>query len=849
MEYVKRFAAEKSKHRPVAQRLRKDLPDGLMNGEAVATTQYRPVNVRLRAPRLALAYYTLDSWIPMARGAVAAASRVWGGAAAVVLPVHGMPSAQATVADVLLPLLRLHDPDHIALLQLALSDLAVVDPSVVDTMVARFGGQDEDTDTVWQRLSPMPLPAPGAEGLAAQVNDWCTPFKSVVRHAQQRFEAGDVLHVEHGGTSRGRLATVPTLPGKPLLTLDLAGVDPALALMVESRIGAVHPHARDALDIVELPVEEEDLPALVHLAITGRPATGWRLASRYRSATGGGPSDTLTADEFMACVPFTRSEAWTKRLTRIDTSSPIVWVVGDTADDHALAQLCDRLYQQSVWMPSRLLANNHPLVRAVRGALWSFYSVGDQHRPPILLTSVSLSPEDLQNLATELNAPFTGMTMRVGDGPQVPFNVRKAEAVTPAALAGYQGIALLADPEARRISQRVPTSRENGSTSLLTSLQLPEPQAAAHLGADLHWYVDVWLPDHNLPAHAALPGSCLVQETNGFPETIARTARHSVSFISANMGFATPEDRHTRPLLHFPSADRVFEELARAHDATVERSDAGLRAAIAAEMWGSPEALAADLRGPARKVLDSFLPTGKKRDGDYGAGYAIRGIGYVALEDIEKTLGDSTFGPARDLVDRLLTTNVLRRGLILNCARCRFEAFYRIEQVGAAFDCEACGHTSPLVRGRWYSNDPEPHWYYSLDQVVRDLLLQNGDVPLLATRLLQQNTMSVLWSPELKITDAEGAIELDLCLIIDGRIVIGEAKSNNTLKARKGTREAAARLVHAAQLLSANEIVLATSARAWAKDTISTVTQAIEDSWTKGPRPTVTELIDVRSRH
>ncbi|MFE7278414.1 hypothetical protein [Streptomyces sp. NPDC057623] len=207
------------------------------------------------------------------------------------------------------------------------------------------------------------------------------------------------------------------------------------------------------------------------------------------------------------------------------------------------------------------------------------------------------------------------MAVRADDGPTAPLEVRTIKAVTVTELAGHYGMTLLADPIAYQLTQRVPASQENGSVSLLTTLQLPEAQAAAHLGADLHWYIDVELPGHALPARTALPGSCLTQETGGIPDTVARAARHSVSFISANMGFSTADNRYARPLPQFPSADRVFEELADAHGATVERSSAGLRAAIAVEMRGSPKAFAAGLCRPAREVLDSLLPPAKKRDG------------------------------------------------------------------------------------------------------------------------------------------------------------------------------------------------------------------------------------------
>ncbi|WP_327593403.1 hypothetical protein [Streptomyces chartreusis] len=805
-------------------------------------TEYRPVSVRLRAPRVVLAYRTMGDWVHMARGAVAAISTLWGGSGAVVLPLLDM-SEEATAAEALLPLLRLYDPDHVAGLQPTLADAAHMDPSVVSRVVARYAATGEDSDAAWRRLSSEVLRSPGWEGFAGQVDAWCSPLKGV-HQDQQRFKAHNMAHMGYAGTSRRSLATVPALPGEPLLTLDLSDVDPAIALMVESRIGAVHPDARTHLEVVELPVREGDLPALIHLAITGKPRAGWDVTSRYNSAAQGAAPIGLTVDAFRTSVPFAHAARWTARASFLP-EPPIVWVVGEAAEDHALAMLCDRLYGHAVWIPSRLLADDGPFTKAAKAALHTFQGVSHDGELPILLVSTSQSESDLQAMAEKLNQPFAAMTMRTDDGPAMPLNVRQVKAVSLAELAGHHGMTLLADPEAFQITQRLPTSQEGGSVSLLTPLQLPKAQAAAHLGEDLHWYVDVFLPRHTLPARTALTGSCLVPETSGIPDTVARAALRAVSFISANMGFSTPDNRYARPLLHFPSADRVFEELAGARGATVERSNAGLRAAIAVEMWGSPEALAADLCGPARDVLDSFLPPAKKRDGDYGPGYAIRGNGFVALDDIQKTLGNDTFDVARDLVDRLLATSVLRRGLLLNCARCRFEAFYRIEQVGPTFDCEACGHVSPLTRGRWYAKDAEPHWYYALDQVVQDLLRQNGDVPLLAAQLLRRNAGSVLWSPELTVTDDKMTVELDLCLIVDGRIIVGEAKSNHTLKASNGTREAAARLVHAAQLLSADELVLATSKNAWAKDTLSAVTTAVQDGWTSGPRPVITELVKV----
>ncbi|WP_406073139.1 hypothetical protein [Streptomyces virginiae] len=802
--------------------------------------EYRPVTARLRPPRFAVAYRTEADWIHMARGAVALTARVWG-AGGVVLPVQGR-TTQDGVDDALLPLLAHYDPDHVAGLLRTLDDAAHVDPSVVSRMTALYGVEGEDQAATWRRLRSIRIEDSGWEKLGEQIDAWCSPFKGVFQDSHQ-FQPRDVSHVEHGHTSSGHLATVPSPPGDRMYTLDLSQVDSEIALMLETRIGAIHADARPGLDLMELPVAEKDLPALVHLAVSGQPRPGWQ-PSTGTSCVGGQPDGELTASDFLASTPYGRAARWTTRLTSYHPQ-PVVWVVGDTAEDHALAVLCDRLYKHSAWIPTSVLTEGNPLARAVKGAIRTFQPMGRSNQDPLLLTSVSQTPDWLEALAYELNEPLASVTVYTDSGPSDSFAFAQLQAVPASDLARYERTSLITDPVHHQITRRTPVAHEAGTTSLLTPLDLPSAHAVEHLGPDLHWCVDVLMAGHTLPARTALPSASLTQETGGLPDTVARTARGCVSFISANMGFSTPANRHAQPLLRFPAADVVLEEVARARAATVKRSSAGRRAAIAVEMWGSLEAVAADLSGPTRDVLNSFLPPDKKRDGDYGPGYAIRGSGYVALEDIEKALRVDTWHAARDLADRLLARKVLRRGLLLNCERCSYEAFYRTELISDAFDCEACGYTSAVERGRWYGRDPEPCWYYALDQVVRDLLKQNGDVPLLAAHHRAQGSGSVLWSPELEVTDDSGSIELDLCLIVDGRIVVGEAKSNNTLKAGKGTQEAAARLAHAAYLLSADEVILATSKSSWARGTRDAVAAAVESRWGGGPRPVVTELVDV----
>ncbi|MGW4049508.1 hypothetical protein ACWENA_01630 [Streptomyces sp. NPDC004779] len=743
----------------------------------------------------------------------------------------------------LLPLLAHYDPDYVAGLLRTPHDAAHADPAIVDGVTARFAAEGESRAATWERLRSQPAGNPGWEGLAGQIDAWCSPFKGVAQDGR-RFEAHHVSHVEPGHTSTRLLATVPCPPGDRIRTLDLSQVAPEIALMVESRIGSVHPDARPDLDLVELPVTEEDLPALLHLAVSGRPWAGWQPSPSPLGADGD-PGE-VTAEDFLASTPFAHAARWTTSLTSY-RPRPVVWVVGDTPEDHALAMLCDRLYEHAAWIPTSVLSEGGPFARIVKAAMRTFQQLGRDPENPLLLTSASQPLAWLTALAGDLSEPLASVALYTSDGPLSSVPLPQVQAVPATHLAQYEKTSLITDPVHHRITRRTPVSHEAGSVDLLTPLDLPPVQAVEHLGPDARWCVDVLMAGHALPARAEIPSATLTEKSLGIPDTIARATHGGVSFISANMGFATPADRYARPLLRFPLPDTIFQEIARARGATVQRSSAGRRAAIAVEMWGSLEALAADLSGPTRDVLNAFLPPSKKRDGDYGQGYAVRGSGYVALEDIQQVLRDDTWDAARDITDRLLAKKALRRGLILNCERCHYEAFYRTELINDTFACEACGHPSALQRGRWYGKDSEPCWYYALDQVVRDLLMQNGDVPILATHQRSRDAGSMLWSPELEVTGDNESIELDLCFIVDGRIVVGEAKSNNTLRSGKGTQEAAARLAHAAYLLSADEIILATSTRAWSRGTRDAVVAAVANHGSRRPRPTVTELVNVRT--
>jgi len=806
----------------------------------VDPVRYQTVGACLRAPRFIVAYRPGPDWIYTARRVVESLSRVWGGVGAVVLPVDSAGIARAD----LFRMVRTYDPDIIAAHTPIMEDLAQGDPSVIQRMVQRLKIDDESDEEAWDRISVEPHDDESWEALAGQVDEWCSPLKGLHQDVRS-FPADEIYPFPRHGEADREFAIIPPLPDERIFTLDLSAVDPTLALMIESRVGALDARGHGTLHPIELPVENEDLVHLVRLAITGEAPRGWDLHTRYLTACGvaitGQPPSALTGEQYLQQTPFARTDRW---LIRVRTAGapkpPVVCVVGDTAADHALRMLCDRLFHRASWVPLDLLRQDDRLGRAARTAVHRLRYVPDAPpRRPVLVTSVSEPHEAVRDLVSDLEAMFGTSG---GDAAFV--------SVRPDELALETTRSFLADPTWFALTRTVPVRRSEDEVLLLAPIDLPMPQAVEHLSPDLRWHIDVSLPGHLPPARTALSSDGLQQNLPGsIPDTVARAGRYGISFSSANMGSVPAgvpvEGRLAHPLLRFPSAEQIFTELAAARGATAQRSSAGRRAANAAELWRSFDAIVADLTGPTRRLLDAFLPPDRQRDGDYQSGYAIRGDGYLTFNHAAAALGTET-GVTRATLDRLLGLNVLRRGLLLSCERCRWQAFYPIDQVGRSFVCAACSHTSGVAQGSWYKGDPEPAWNYGLDQVVRDLLRQHGDLPILTAAHLRRDARDFLWAPELAIEDATGEVELDACLIIDGRVVVGEAKSNGQLgSGRRGTGQASANLVRIAQLLTADEIVLATSKPAWAPGAIPAVERALAAGWQDGPTPKITELVNV----
>jgi hypothetical protein len=148
--------------------------------------------------------------------------------------------------------------------------------------------------------------------------------------------------------------------------------------------------------------------------------------------------------------------------------------------------------------------------------------------------------------------------------------------------------------------------------------------------------------------------------------------------------------------------------------------------------------------------------------------------------------------------DALLERGLLISGYVLACQRCAYRGWYRADDIGQQFTCERCAATSHLSAAAVRS--------FRLNEAFWQLRRNNGQVvTLLLAALRDQARWSLLYLPELGLSSPNTAAgEADVVALLDGALILAEAKSNNTLsKAEIGWYRTVAARVHAHRLVFA----------------------------------------------
>lgn len=175
-------------------------------------------------------------------------------------------------------------------------------------------------------------------------------------------------------------------------------------------------------------------------------------------------------------------------------------------------------------------------------------------------------------------------------------------------------------------------------------------------------------------------------------------------------------------------------------------------------------------------------------------------------------------------VVELLQKDLLERGFRLKCLSCGYRSWYPAESVGQHFQCSRCFETQVY--------ESNPLWLYKLPEVIFQGFEDNMQVPLVTLQYLKQTSSYTFdWLPDSNVVWNENGKQMsgniDIICLRDGKIYVGEAKSNNNIDRKQG-----AFYERICRSVDIDGVVFATSQVAWSKGTLDRIDNL--KTWFKG---------------
>jgi hypothetical protein len=790
--------------------------------------RYRLVQRSVRPPRAATIVCAEGDWRADLLRMMECYSRTWGGDG------NGLVACSNSwdIAEAFWPLLTALDADHWAVFYRTRRGLRMSDPATyeaklaadISAWMAAHSTTEEDarqlfeTEQILSETGVGPIPTP----LDQRIRHWLAPLASqqVAVHAAYKADEPPA----HGLVDMCQLTYRPTRS----VEIDTSGLPAAVQLLVASRTGRLAPghlarlEEGGAVDRTLVTVTTDEVSQLLEFAWTSQVDMALPRLSRAIAGEEDPPEPVYVTAGFLADTPLAQSRLGCSWYTKVHPgldSEPVVVICGDSAEDFSYAYTRQRVVGNTYWLPTAP-GTDGDLDRVLRETLTrvlSRYAVAPTGNRSVLLSSITLTMTQLDQLGAELSATVWGRD----------FNSDKAGALDvrtcdPAALSVRRDLVLL-DNAHFGDSLHEPFL----GTELAKNVEIPLPSEAKGLRPEsCRWQVDIETSDNVLPARWSLHNVLTVGDA--LSHWAARSSTSGISVDSHGRGFVFGGSPLSQMLvqvrLRFPEATEIFSTLLAESGAAIEESDKGRYTRRMIQLWGDLSTLAEDLRtGPAGSLLSSWISD--TVDGDLGRIHQARK--YLRLEDV---LQITSLAPteARQLLDRYQRSSIVTRGLVLKCGLCASTSFYRLEDIGPGFRCQRCRQENEIARSAWKGPE-EPPWFYALDEVAYQGLRSNIHVPILALAELSRSTRSFLHMPEVVVRrPGRDDIEVDIWAIVDGRVIIGEAKKSDQLgTSDRNEKKRCAALRDLATEVTADEFVMATASQAWSDRSKNNVERTI----------------------
>ncbi|MFI9749724.1 hypothetical protein [Streptomyces collinus] len=736
---------------------------------------FLPLSYAARPPRIVVvAPDGGERWVEWTAAALARLSTVWGCSGSVVVPSSavGHPAVARCLARL--------NPDHVLAYSPSWATFDALNPGTVDRLLA----ERKITDAAAAEQFRQMLRKESWNGSAVHQAEEAADGLRLRLATNKREDLIQCSHLFDDDNAR-ELTPLATVAPTPLIGVPRNLVTSAEALAYAMYVG------------IEESVIDGQITAEEWRDAATRGTESPLLSQLHPGAAEG--CNAVRSHEAGLCVPISRALRSRQRVA----------VLGDQPADFALAEALRQIRGAVTWLPW-----DEPGL----SDMWLF---SGRVSGRLLVTSASLSTEEVQQ---RIDARWEKRPVRQIEPEEED---RRFDVVAPEEIdLAHPFLVVLKDAWDQPRSLPV-TVEPDGSLQSSLSLAAEVPRG---LDPDRHrWQVTLTAANHPLPPLAALGSSAVIAADQNPWETFVRAADGGITYWSHRFDFvpsgASLAGSLASPKLAWPGIKRILQVAASAEGVEVLPSPAGKRSAITEGLLGSRAALEALAVGPGWPLLRRFLPDAAPNGCPEGSWWKLKSAVVLSWEAVAAH-DDSDWEPAarREQMDQWTSQGVLRRGLILGCGHCPILEFYPLAEISQSYRCRRCGGDNQLTKDRWKPVAHEPRWFYDLHPAVLELVMNHGDVPLLATQYLrsQYGMRQALVCEEFELLkDGNRFVEMDFALATTEDLWLGEAKSNDSLgDSPKVRRREAGKLMEGCALVGAAGLILATTKAEWSPTTV-----------------------------
>ncbi|MDR6905049.1 hypothetical protein J2X63_000735 [Agromyces sp. 3263] len=755
---------------------------------------YRTATTILRPPRVAVLFYGGTSWQAWARLALEAVSVRWGGGGYILVPY----GEDGVVHPTIINTVRTYDPDELAILIHDVATWHRLSPDVV-------GPRPDEDPCAWEARLAAAADEPVADAWAKKATESLAAVVTPLAHSRLTPHP---LRISVGGSNGGdwhHRVDENSVIGTRSVVGATTEWDGDVALWALAKTGSP-PHSEPTRPA---PADEDLLDWLLDPSAGEAPEP--LIWQHSREST-----SEIRADTWF--------EAASPTLTRISTGwNPVkrVLVLGDTAEDFALALALDRILGFAIWLSNDATSVMDAAPRLklhLHGVLG--FDASDVH-----VTTVSKTPADAQDA---LNSMTIRGQLLIND---VEVTSGSSSLGVSKALPEFgSGLSTLAIADGVGASYVVPVFESpDGTVRLAAPFEAPLPPGPeSGLPLDQNgqpaWVVDVQISPRSMPPGRQLPAAEIVASENLATATLLRNARDGITFRAASFGFVAGNSvlhsRLARPHLRQLGLYSWVQAMARRHNLNATYSKAGQYSELVARRLGGRVRLVELAAGGQQAAFSEFRSAASpKKSSDAfpcGDGVLLGLSPYLTFAAFRRVLGSISDAPIRALLDELLRARLLRRGLVLGCEECGSPSFVSIDDLAQVYECSHCGARNDFIGAQWRRPMDEPVWHYDLHKAFRGLVDEHGMEVLRAAARVGGATDAALTTSEVVFTDADGKpmYEIDLIAFVNGQVTVGEVKSSGNMGSGAALRTAVKKRLDAAEILQADEVLFAT-AGAW----------------------------------